>query len=278
MFRGNTELFQDFFPSFLARLFFKNNLKGNGFLYLGHHTYFKPSVLSFFENALFGKCVRTFSFEEGIGSYHNLSQEREVARREGKRFYLARFFFEKKFLSSRWLIDCKWGLLSQRQDEKVRYWHQAAVSELAFNVYKQSGECNDAGDSVLYFTSPLVELGLITARENKELMIKIKNFFLDRGKVLKVKPHPLDRQPYQEMLDSGCVVVSQAPAEVHLSKFRYAAVAGMNSGALLTASIMFGCQAVNFQSCLPSDAKSKLVLCEELESLFFKYTVDYEDA
>ncbi|WFE72461.1 polysialyltransferase family glycosyltransferase [Halomonas sp. M1] len=262
------------FGSLLRRWMPKGSQNSENSVFLGHHTYFKPTVLKYLSKST-APHIKTFAFEEGIGSYHTLTQEREVSLREGKRFYMVKFFL-KRLLATKLFLDQRWGLLNSADNENVRYWHTLAVTELARNLYAEEGE-SSVPDGVLFFTSPLVCLGLLNNQENEELIIKIRTFLKHRGKMLYIKPHPLDQQVYEHLVEPGCVVNTQAPAEVHLIQHRYAAVAGVNSGALLTASMMFNVRAINFCSWLPRLAQQKLLLGPNLQTLFTQYTCDCEE-
>ena len=170
-------------------------------------------------------------------------------------------------------IDHQWGLLKAPRHESVIQWHRLAVSELANNVYPEE-KVSDAKGHVLFFTSPLVQLGLFDMPDNERFILSVKAFFESLGKVLCIKPHPLDRQSYEHLVGEENVVKTNTPAEVHLMKHRYAAVAGVNSGALLTASMMFGIRAINFHGVLPTNAKEQFTLGERLSALYDEFTED----
>lgn len=251
-------------------------------IYIGHHTYFKPSVLLFLLERYRGKRIIVFSFEEGVGSYNSLSQEKAIAKREGKKFFFIKYVL-KKILGRFPFVDINWGVIqrvSQTKDN-IQYWHREAAREIGINLYpndivnSMQVVDNDRYKRVLFFTSPLVELGLLKEEDHRKLIINVKCYFEKKMIDMYVKPHPLDTQDYSSEFTGEKLIISTMPSEIHLMMHHYNYVAGVNSGALVTANAMYGIQAINFYNMLPKKAKNELRLGCELEKIFQARTLDY---
>jgi hypothetical protein len=254
-------------------------------IYIGHHTYFKPSVLFFLLERYRGKKIIVFSFEEGVGSYNSLSQEKAIAKREGKKFFFLKYFL-KKILGRFPFVDINWGVIKRAAKTKsdIQDYHRESAREIGVNLYPsyinsgvQSIYNNKKNKKVLFFTSPLVELGLLRKEEYSEFMESVKRYFEKKMIDMYVKPHPLDVQDYSSKFPGEQLVKTAMPSEVHLMMHHYHFVAGVNSGALLTANVMYGIRAINFYNMLPTTAKNELMLGSELEKIFQLATSNYTE-
>ncbi|WP_348815920.1 alpha-2,8-polysialyltransferase family protein [Halomonas sp. H10-59] len=253
-------------------------------VYLGHHTYYKPSVTQMIEDFyLLPRCnFKSFSFEEGIGTYNSYAQERGVAIREKKRFFAVKFIL-KKILKSKLFLDYEWGIFSRKNG--ARRYYQKSVDAILNYYYlprKKIEEINNLininiSDRVLYFTSPFVRVGVMSDHEYRLFFKDVVDYFKRRGTLLAIKPHPLDNFCYSEVAPEALVVDIDMPAELMIKKFNITKVAGINSTALLTASLIFNCSSINLVELLPESVKKNIALGNNLEEIFERVVIKSDD-
>ncbi|QEA39593.1 hypothetical protein FGL86_11240 [Pistricoccus aurantiacus] len=270
---------KDLFSFFLHR-YLRFEKVTESCIYIGHHTYFKPSSLFFLKEKYKGKALKTFSFEEGIGSYSSLKQEKEVALREGKKFYFLKFFL-KKIFSTRFFLNFKWGVIGasdfSKKEVKKKYTEACLVlkKSIFLNDEKKRSVVHNNNPMVIFFSSPLVELGVLSQPEFFLILKNIENIFLEKGVVMYVKAHPLEYSNVSKRFKGFRLYNTEMPAEIALIDSACKYVAGFNSGALITVPILTGIEAINFYELLPEKAKKKLALNKELKKIFCEHATEY---
>lgn len=240
-------------------------------LYIGHHTYFKPTILSERFAEPLGT-ITTFSFEEGIGSYGGYSHHVAAAKREGRNFPRVKYFL-RKFLRSKLWLDDSWCLLSEPPlgFESENY---IKAIQIISSIKWEGGECfysvgeDYKKDSVLFFSSPFVELGILTLDEYVEVLNRVKQHFIFLNIDVLFMLHPLEKS-HDVLAEHGFNLVGAAcPAEIAFYKFRPKVAAGFNSGALLTVNKIFGVKSISFLGFLPEAKQDSVVLKGELGRVF----------
>lgn len=250
--------------------------------FVGHHTYFKPTIFKYFDENLVSGNVYTFSFEEGIGSYNGFLQEKAVAKRENKNFFLLKYIL-KKILSCSFFVDYKWGLIdpSLENKELPKLLHLKASSLIKSEIFSDDDDvglnikCKNR--AVLYFSTPLVRLGVLTKNEYFLFLSFVKSFFEEKGCYVYFKLHPLENKDDFEGMDYSCLLTTKKPAEMLVMESNFLYVAGVNSGAMITSSIMKGVKAINFYDALPIKAKGEFKLNKSLQAVFDEYAPSYLD-
>ncbi|MEQ5857774.1 alpha-2,8-polysialyltransferase family protein [Halomonas sp. EF61] len=242
-------------------------------IYLGHHTYYKPTVARYLDKKelMLGRKFFTFGFEEGVGTYNGFSQEKDVALREKKKYFLAKFVL-KKILRSRLFLDFKWGLLKDKSEE-VDKCYKSAASIVLNNLYSELNglkgtKLADLSNKVVYFTTPFVKIDLMSNEEYNDFFCRVVKYFEENNIPLVIKPHPLDDFSYEDIAPNADVIESSAPAEIMMLGFNVKMVAGVNSTALVTASCLYDCHAINMVDFLPEKTRNRLNLGVELQSIF----------
>lgn len=253
------------FLAFTANRFLKRNIK-NPRLYVGHHSYFKPTVMGKLESISF----QTFSFEEGIGSYSGIMHHIKSAKLIGIRYPAIKFLLRKILASSIW-VDYKWGVIDKTGNLEVKYYKEAIAEFSGLTrdgsfLFPKLSKWEDVG--VVFFSSPLVELKLLPKESYADILLKIKGNFESLGLSMKIKPHPLESDvSYLEEVGFD-IEKGNYPAEVLLMRAKPQIVAGFNSGSLIIANKLFGIRAISFISFLPDVVIKKVTLQGSLGRIF----------
>lgn len=266
----------DFILSRVVRLFRRSEVN----FFVGHHTYFKPTVFKYIDEALAGVNIYTFTFEEGVGSYNGFLQEKAVAKRENKKFFAFKYFL-KKVLSCNLFVDYKWGLikpsLENKELSKKLHFKASSLMEKEFFSDDESSDFDLKCESraALYFSTPFVKLGVLTKDEYSLFLSFVQSYFEGKGCCVYFKLHPLESKGDLKGIDSSYILTTNKPAEILVMKKDFLYVAGVNSGAMITTSIMKGVKAINFYDALPIKAKEKFKLNEKLQTVFDRHAPSY---
>tara|TARA_R110002095_G_scaffold177702_1_gene155031 strand:- start:320 stop:1411 length:1092 start_codon:yes stop_codon:yes gene_type:complete len=239
--------------------------------WIGHHSYFKPNWIA----NEYGSKANTFSFEEGIGTFGNLSYHRNVARREDSRFPVLKFI-TKKMLSTKFFVDSFWFPMAEDDEVKIRVLKQAF--ELIGREFFKSLACELESFSnkpiVVILGAPLVRLGLIEAEEYKKILMDLVSRINLLGCFPVYKAHHLETAI--DIHPSGIVLRTSAPAEVLISMLSTKWVVGFSSSALISTSKIFNVDAYNAANLLPAPARNAIGLDGSLKSIFDSCVSDFE--
>lgn len=243
-------------------------------VFLGHHTYFKPSTLQLLTLKEIWS-LHTFAFEEGVGTYGGLKHHIRAAAREGRRFPILKYLF-RRFLQAKIFLDERWGAIGGRHDSsEVITSHNKALELLDIlydNTFPRMGlNLSNTDDSIkraIFFTTPLVEIGVLSQYEYMQVLTKIKNRLNSLGFTVYFKLHPTECVAAAKDYDNLLFLGSKLPAELLLYKVKPDLVAGFNSGALILAKYIFALNAIECLDILPVEAANKLRYSDDLELLF----------
>lgn len=247
--------------------------KGSGDMLIGHHTYFKPGSIT----AKYSGNATTFSFEEGLGTYGNLAHHLKVSKRERLSFPRTKFYL-KKLLNTPIFADESWRPLYVESVEDLSLLRKVFHSlpnafDLTLSVNKNAGD-GYKKRTMLFFTAPLVELGLIDRDEYHSVLSQIERSLLAKGVEVVFKPHPLE-----EWLDSKFTYLdAKVPSEVVVSAFEPDYVGGFSTGALITSRLIFGITAISFNSFLPERLRTEVALEGDIAELFNRHVEIYSEA
>ncbi|MAI34818.1 MAG: hypothetical protein CMM07_24525 [Rhodopirellula sp.] len=237
--------------------------------YLGHHSYFKPNGFA----AKYASSGRTFSFEEGLGTYGTLAHHVRVAKREGMKFPFLKFCI-KKALGSRIFVDRRWTpMLFESDGDLLPLKTVFSAFPKAFE-YTIESDIEGAGAErvMLFFTAPLVELGILSRNEYANLLHSISDTLAQVGVRVLFKPHPLER----DWNDEFPCVRTQAPSEVAIPMLNPECVGGFSTGALITAKLIFKLKAFSFNSFLPWEAAEQLRIEGPVARLFSRHVIEFQ--
>ncbi|XEG71207.1 polysialyltransferase family glycosyltransferase [Pseudomonas sp. abacavir_1] len=236
--------------------------------WLGHHSYFKPSLVNYID--IKNSNVRCFAFEEGIGSYGGLLHHIKASYREKKTFPILKYLARSILRSSIWIDKYSRTLNSSQGTNRTL---SNAVSEISEStwangtpVYTVSQQISS--NAIILFTSPFVELGILSKQQYRVLLAEVNNYVRQNNRSLVIKPHPLERSIRDIAPTEVEIIDSKVPAEVLIKKLEPQNVAGFNSGALITASLTLKKKSINLSHKLPAEAIKKIKLDPSLEKLF----------
>lgn len=235
--------------------------------YLGHHSYFKPNGLA----SRYVSSARTFSFEEGVGTYGTLAHHVRVARREGIKFPFLKFVI-KKALGTGVFVDTRWTpMLFENESDLWPLKTVFSAFPQAFGFAFESDLEGAKGEGVmLFFTAPFVELGILSRQEYSNLLRRISESLAQDGIRVLFKPHPLE----QDWSDEFPSLRTRAPSEVAIPMVKPACVGGFSTGALITAKLIFKLNAYSFNSFLPSAAREQLRIEGPIARLFSSHVIE----
>lgn len=264
---------EKFVRFFLLRIFERGTQSNSTFL--GHHSYFKPQGLRFVDE----QHLTTFSIEEGIGTHGNLRHHLRAARLEGLRFPIAKYCL-KKVLSKRIFVDECWGFINDRKSPGRNGDHLVDTVKKLVHARWESGQLvyssfslasADEGKAVI-FSSPLVRLGIVSAKNYKEIIEAAVRILRSQGAVeVYVKPHPVEHD-FQIYDECGIKLIpAQLPGEIVLGATSWGSVVGFNSGILILAKKVFGYDSYSLNNLVPADTREKVALEGELGGLFDSY-------
>lgn len=237
--------------------------------YLGHHSYFKPNGLA----SRYVSSARTFSFEEGLGTYGTLAHHVRVARREGIKFPFLKFVI-KKALGTGVFVDTRWTpMLFETESDLWPLKTVFSAFPQAFGFAFESDLEGSGGERVmLFFTAPFVELGILSRHEYSNLLRRISEALAQDGIRVLFKPHPLE----QDWSDEFPSLRTTAPSEVAIPMLNPACVGGFSTGALITAKLIFKLNAFSFNSFLPAAAREQLRIEGPMARLFSSYVTEFQ--
>jgi len=232
------EVFIKFFILLISRAF-KNKSEPITVL---HHSYFKPTVLLYVS---IRECfnLNVVCFEEGVGTYGDLRHWRNVAKRENKKSPIIKYYLH---LWLQRLCNRKIGVLKKniiypgykdgfKQAVKTisdHFFNQQIVGVQAYLNKIEFDKC------ILVFTSPLLELGLISGEELKAYIAYLKKIHHEHQIV--ICPHPLEKDSLKIYKDNGVNYIPQnLSAEIIFDAFKPANVLGAFSTALLVAKNVY---------------------------------------
>jgi hypothetical protein len=227
---GNVLLF------LLGRLF-----KVKPVCYILHHTYFKPSCLSFlgFRDAFY---LAAISFEEGIGSYGDVQHYKDVARRENKKLPVLSFLV-KNILAK--VVLSRFSVLNSDVTSSDAEAFKNAVSVVSAWLGREDFLRGAAGlrdvskKFVILFTTPYVDMYGVSEEDYECVIRRILAEY--EGFHVVVKPHPLEKKslPIYAGLNIFCINDDISGEEV-LMIIRPKAVVGFYSGVLLVSKNVYG--------------------------------------
>lgn len=239
--------------------------------YLGHHSYFKPNGFA----SKYIPSARTFSFEEGLGTYGTLAHHVRVARREGMKFPFLKFFI-RKALGSKAFVDSRWTpMLFESDDDLLPLKTIFSAFPGAFHFSIQSDLAGpQTGKTMLFFTAPLVELGILSRSEYANLLRRVTDAIAESSMQVVFKPHPLERNWNDEF---PCVR-TDAPSEVVIPMVNPQCVGGFSTGALITARLIFKLESFSFNAFLPQEAARQIRIEGPAAGLFARHVTDFQSS
>lgn len=180
--------------------------------FLLHHSYFKPTGLSFFEKF---DCmsVRCITIEEGTGSYASLWSHIMSSRRERKSFPIIKYVLRrilKLFCSDHVTV------LGESDSYNAEFIRSIQLIENIFFHDEISAAKNQIGNDAhaLIIGAPWDLHGC----KPSAVIKKIREIELAEGMKAILKPHPLDNNT-QHYIDEGIKVLSHSvPAELFITR------------------------------------------------------------
>jgi hypothetical protein len=239
-------------------------------IFLGHHTYLKPSIL-LKANTTPSK-IFIFTFEEGIGSHGGLLHHLRSSRRERKKFAVIKYILRKTLRAKLWVNEHS-SLLTYKNLPHTDLIN--ATSELSKLQWKNGetifpAHSKTPDNSAIFFSSPLIELGHTSESEYIETFSKIALYFKKKGLRLFIKPHPLERTS-NLLFNLGLEIIHESsPAEILISRLKPNIVAGFNSGALISANLILGQKSLSLINALPKNIQKHVEPDKSLALLFYK--------
>ena len=222
---------------FLAYLLFGRR-KQNPKYILMHHTYIKPTIFS--PLTVKESCSAwVITFEEGVGTYGDLSHHLKAAKLEKKKFPVISHFLRKflsEFSRARFsVLDCCQPSDAQNFQKSVlaiaRETHAWEIIATSLAHLKQK---DDATVRVIIFGSPFVDLGCISTDTYRKY---IRSLLAGHaGCHVFVKPHPLEEKSLPIYRELGASMLEPSiGGEVVIDLIRPTLVIGFHSGSLLVA-------------------------------------------
>ncbi|WP_152485944.1 polysialyltransferase family glycosyltransferase [Methylohalobius crimeensis] len=238
---------------------------------IGHHTYFKPASLAYSPTSRMTD-ISTFSFEEGIGTYGGMKHHVHAARREGRQFARTKYLLRKGLSHDFWLDSSRTFLKTRSDLERDQY--RTAISTLLAARYESgallfpASARVDLKGAVLFFSSPLYDLNLMSMPQYIDFIKRVEAFYASKGKGLVLKLHPMESCS-ETLRGAGIEVIDDPrPVEMLISEAQPDSVAGLSSGALITANALFKLQARSFLAWLTETAREQLKVRGELKEIF----------
>ena len=238
--------------------------------WIGHHSYFKPNYIA----SRYISRAKTFSFEEGIGTFGSLGYHRNVARRENHKFPILKFM-TKKILSSRLFVDYPWYPVAENDPKKIAFLKKS-FELIGFEIFQGLADelkSFSGKPVVVILGAPLVRLGLIDGKEYEDVLSRLVSKIESNGCLPVYKAHHLEIIDGIKLFDS--ILKTPAPAEVLVSVIAPKSVVGFSSGALISSSKIFGVEAYNATSLLPENVREAISIDGHLRKIFDSCVLEF---
>lgn len=252
----------------LIRLIFRRVVNNNfSVVHVGHHTYVKP-VFVVKKNK-----IKTFTYEEGVGTYGNFIHHFKVHQREGKKYYFLKTV-TKFFLRNDFFVDERVNLLHFKniEDRKCMADAMAKLIESEFVskfIFSDSSFALPLG-SVIFFGSPFVKLKIMSEDEYLLVMERILSKLKKYSPEVYYKPHPLE---------VDCCYMPRVPA-ILLSDYKFpelrllleqpSVVSGFSSTILIFANHFCRSIVYSFNQFLPPRVQKMVVVNGEIAQVMSK--------
>jgi hypothetical protein len=213
-------------------------------IWLGHHTYFKPTALAAVRVRDLPK-VRIVAFEEGVGTYGDMAHHVWASRLVHLSFPRTKYVL-RRVLAKRIFVDAVSSVMTGSADDgdlaRVMRWMVENLYEggLAGSIDLSEGDLRQK--RVLIAGSPFHALGELSRDEYRAVLRKVLRNI--EGKIW-VKPHPLERDLtiYRE-IGVECLSAN-LPGEAVVAALAPVTVVGFGTGLLRTAARIPGASCID---------------------------------